>query len=153
MQANEIKEQLATPSHRLFVGEEAGVDLAREVGLSVGQMVFDNDDPNRVIAGIANMEAYFHHLRSAALMELKEQLRKRYIALAAIIQDEHSVAVQLTNGDALPLPGHTAPALNELVMKLEPSEGNDNPRLCLELIQQAARLMQVMGMDKLVLRD
>ncbi|MDZ7734914.1 MAG: hypothetical protein U5P41_01265 [Gammaproteobacteria bacterium] len=78
---------------------------------------------------------------------------KGYGALAAIMQDEQAVAVRLVNGEELPLPGHTAPALNELVMKLEPTEGSDNPRLCLELIQQVARLMQVMGMDRITLRD
>ena len=153
MQANELKEQLATPSHKLFIDDGAGVDLAREVGLAVGNRVFDHDDPTQLIEGIANMEAYFHHLRSSALMALKEQLQKRYSALAGITQDEHAVAVQLVSGESLPLPGHTSPALNELVMKLEPTEGSDNPRLCLELIQQVARLMLVMGMDKLELRE
>ncbi|MDZ7734915.1 MAG: hypothetical protein U5P41_01270 [Gammaproteobacteria bacterium] len=67
MQTNELKEQLAGPSRKLFIDDGAGVDLAREVGLSVGDMVFDDDDTAKVIEGIANMEAYFHHLRSAAL--------------------------------------------------------------------------------------
>jgi len=153
MQVNELKEQLAGPSRKLFIDDGAGVDMAREVGLSVGEAVFDDDDPAKVIEGIANMEACFHHLRSTALTALKDHLVKGYRALAVIVQDEHGVAVQLANGEELPLPGHTAPALNELIMKLEPAEGSDNPRLCLELIQQVARLMQVMGMDRITLRD
>ncbi len=154
MQVNELKEQLAGPSHRLFVEDGAGIDLSREVGLSVGNMIFQEDDPNQIIEGIMNMEAYFYHLRSAALSGLKAQLARRYNALTAITLDEsNTVAVQLGDDQTLALPGHTAPALNELVARLEPTEGSDNPRLCLELIQQTARLMQVMGMTKLVLRE
>jgi len=151
MQANELKEKLAGPTHELLAGDEAGVDLAREVGHSVGGLLFAGDDPARVIDSLINMEAYFHHLRDAALAALQDQLATHYQALAAVITDEHGHAVELKGGERLPLPGHTAPALNELVARLEPSAGGDNPRLCLELIQQTIRLMEVLGMNRLEL--
>lgn len=153
MQSSELKEQLEQPSHKLFVDEGAGVDLAREVGQSIGSHVFGSEDPNQVINGIINMEAYFHHLRTAALQALKRQLTDGYSALAAIEHDAGADIVVLDDGTSLTVPGHTAPALNELLQKLGPAEGYDNPRLCLELIQQASRLMLVMGLPRLLLRN
>ncbi len=154
MQVNEFNEQLVGPSYKLFVDDEAGVDLAREVGLSVGNKIFHENDANHIIEGIMNMEAYFYHMRGAALTALTDRLRDYYGALTAItIDTDNAVGVQLTDGQTLPLPGHTSPALNELQTKLQPAEGSDNPRLCLEMIQQVVRLMQVMGMTKLQVRD
>ena len=154
MQVNEFNEQLVAPSHKLFVDDDAGVDLAREVGLSVGNKIFHENDATHIIDGIINMEAYFYHMRRAALVALTDRLRDYYGALAAItIGDDEEVGVQLTDGQTLPLPGHTSPALNELQTRLEPAAGCDNSRLCLEMIQQAVRLMQVMGMAKLQVRD
>ena len=154
MQVNEFNEQLVGPSHKLFVDDDAGVDLAREVGLSVGNTLFHENDASRIIEGLVNMEAYFYHMRRAALTALTDRLREYYSALVAIsIDNDNAVGVQLTDGQKLPLPGHTSPALNELQTKLQPIEGHDNPRLCLEMLQQAVRLMEVMGMARLEVRD
>lgn len=153
MQVKELKEQLAQPSYELFVSDGADVNLARDAGLSTGGHVFAVEDAARLIQGIINMEAYFHHLRETAMESLKSQLARRYKALAVVMQDEHEIYVQLKDGTSLPLPGHTSPALNELMVLLEPAEGCDNPRIALELIQQIARLMQVLGLDRLELRD
>lgn len=154
MQVNEFNEQLVDPSYKLFIDDDAGVDLAREVGLSVGNKLFHDNDANHIIDGVINMEAYFYHLRSAALTALADRLREYYGALAAIVIDNgKDESIQLTDGQTLPIPGHTSPALNELQAKLQPGEGHDNPRLCLEMIQQAVRLMEVMGMAKLQVRE
>lgn len=152
MQINELKEQLAQPSYRLFADDKAGVDLSRDVAQTVGSYVFTADDPNRIINTIINMEAYYHHLRISALAALKQQLLQGYTALTAIQHDAGGVKVQLNDDSELFLPAHTAPALNELLVKLEPAAEYDNPRLCLELLQQTSRLMLVLGMPELVLR-
>jgi len=154
MQVNEFNEQLVGPSHKLFVDDDAGVDLAREVGLSVGKQIFHENDATHIIDGIINMEAYFYHMRGAALTALTDRLREYYGAMKAIaLGADHAAGVELTDGQILSLPGHTSPALDELQTRLQPAEGCDNPRLCLEMIQQAVRLMQVMGMTKLQIRD
>ncbi len=152
MQTTELKEQLAQPSYRLFMDDKAGVDQSRNVAEMVGNNVFVNDDPNRIINAIINMEAYFHHLRIAALEALKQQLIQGYAALTAIRHNENNIKIQVHDGNELFLPAHTAPALNELLAQLEPAAKYDNPRLCLEMIQQTSRLMLVLGMPKLVLR-
>lgn len=149
MQTNELKEQLAEPSQRLFMDETADVDLAREVGQAVGGHAFTTDDPTKLVQGIINMEAYFHHLREKSLEALKQLLAQRYNALAAVVIDNGVTKVELKDNTAQELPGHTSPALNEFAAQLGPAEGGDNPRLALELIQQTARLMEVMGLDRL----
>lgn len=153
MQADELKEHLAQPSYELFVDNEAGIDLSREVGLSVGSHVFADDDPNRIISGVINLEAYFHHLRSAALQALKQRLSQGYAAITAILQNDGELSIVLGDGTILSLPGHTAPALNELLTRAQPAAGYDNPRLCLELIQQTGRLMEVLGHTRLAVQS
>lgn len=146
-----LDEQFTTLSQQLFSADDAGVDGAREVGRTVGERVFATDDTAVLMAGIINMEAYFHHMRRAALAALQRQLAWRYRSLRVIHQNDEKMQVELDDGSCLPLPGHTAPALTELVAKLNPAPGCDEPRTCLELIQQAGRLMHVLGMTRLVM--
>lgn len=152
MQVSTLKEQLAQPSRALFVGEHADTDSAREVGRAVGDHVFDTDQPQVLVNGIYNMEEYFHNLRETALTALKKMLADRYRSLDFVVLDR-SPGVMLADGRRFDMPAHSSPNLGEFLAALEPTGDEQDPRICLTLVQQTIRLMEVLGLRRLAVRS
>lgn len=152
MQTNTLKEQLTEPSRMLFVDTHADTDTARDVGQAVGGQVFRSDDPQVLVNGIYNMEEYFHVLRKTALAGLKNLLANRYTAISAVVTDSSGAGVLLQDDSRQPLPMHSAPNLGEFLTMLGPPGGEQDPRICLTLLQQTVRLLEVLGMQRLALR-
>lgn len=153
MPDDKIASQLIKPTSSLLTGGKSNTVTARDTGHVVGKQVFDTGDPDALVSGIFNMEAYYHSLREAALAAVQQQLAERYRNLATVIALNGGIEVQLNDGKRQTVPTHTSPHLAEFVMLLDPADGCNDPGICLKLLQQAIRLLEVLGMSDLSLKQ
>jgi hypothetical protein len=152
MQDDKIAGQLVKPTRSILMSDGADTIRARDVGRAVGTQVFAVDNPDALVTGIFNMEAYYHSLREASLANLRKLLAQRYRGLAGIAHDKGGIVVILENGSRLEVPVHTSTHLADFVMSLDPADGCNDPGICLKLLQQSVRLLEVLGHSKLSLR-